>query len=70
MNINLIKKHLYFLLICLFFLISIIYSLIIWQSWGTTVPKKYDIEVSLPVINWQNYSSLSKQYNNGNIEVN
>lgn len=67
MNENLKKYGVYYL-ICIFFAINIIFLAIIWMKWDEAAPNKYKVEVSLPVINWQNYSDLAKQYSNGKLK--
>ena len=63
MNIQKYQNYLSFFLGILFFLIIIIYSFTLYLGWNKNLENgDYVVEVSLPVMDWGNYSSLSKQY--------
>lgn len=63
MNTQKYQNYLSFLLGILFFSIIIIYSFRLYIKWNKDIETgDYAVEVSLPVMDWENYSSLSKQY--------
>lgn len=44
------------------FLIAIVYVGVIYTKWDNEpIDGSAEVEISLPVINWENYSRLSKQ---------
>lgn len=62
MNIKRYKPYFSFIITIALFLVLIIYTAILYLNWDNKVEKDtYEIEVSLPIIDWQRYSSLSKQ---------
>lgn len=63
------KEYLPFIASILMFLIILIYSAVLYIDWNKNITKKdYQVEVSLPIIDWQKYSNLSKQYSNVNLK--
>lgn len=62
MNLKKIKNYLFFIAAVLCFAISVIYSLNIYLDWGKVKPNEKNLEVSLPIMDWNKYSNLSKQY--------
>lgn len=60
------KNYISFLISLALFLIILLYSLGIYLKWNQPVEEKASsVEVNLPVLDWQRYSTLSKQYENG-----
>ena len=55
------KDYIYFLVGLMFFSIIIIYSAVIYAKWDNKVTDDEIVEISLPVIDWNGYFSLSKQ---------
>ncbi len=67
MNLQKYKNYLPFIISTTLFLIIIIYSLIIYINWDKKLQNnETNVEINLPVINWDKYMNLSKQ-TNGNI---
>lgn len=63
------KNYLQFLVSIVLFVVILIYSLVIYFGWNNPIDKsKQEIEVALPVIDWQKYTNLSKQYEKDKIE--
>lgn len=63
MKIENYKKYMVPIFGFLLLLIMLGYSAFIYFEWDDKVDKpKYSVEVSLPVIDWNRYSNLSKQY--------
>jgi len=63
MNIRRYKPYLSFLSLIALFLVLVIYTTLLYINWEKPLEKEaYELEVSLPIIDWQKYSSLSKQY--------
>lgn len=62
MNLKKIKNYLIFILSILCFAITIIYSLNIYLNWDKVIQDEEILEVSLPIMDWNKYSNLSKQY--------
>lgn len=57
------KNYLQFFISIVLFTTIIIYSMVIYFGWNKAIDKsKEEIEVALPVIDWQKYTNLSKQY--------
>lgn len=68
MNIQKYQNYLSFFLGILFFLIIITYSFMLYLRWNKDLENgDYVVEVSLPVMDWGSYSSLSKQYHTDKI---
>lgn len=69
MNLNNYKEYLPFYAILGLFFILISFLFFMYIKWDKA-PEKMDnhVEVSLPVIDWENYTNLSKQYSNGRIK--
>ena len=62
------QNYLNFFLGMLLFLIIIIYSVVLYLGWNEDLENgDYVVEVSLPVMDWNTYSNLSKQYPADNI---
>ena len=63
------KEYFPFIASILMCFIAIIFLSIIYFNWDKTVePEEYLVEVSLPIINWQGYGDLSKQYEDDSIQ--
>ncbi len=63
------KNYLQFLVSIVLFIAIVIYSLVIYFGWNNPIDKsKQEIEVALPVIDWQKYTNLSKQYEKDKME--
>lgn len=61
MDIIKFKPYLLFIASCVLFLILVTYSLIIFVNWNKDLGKKSSgIEVSLPILDLQRYTHLSK----------
>lgn len=62
------QNYLSFFLGIFLFLILIVYSLVLYSGWNKNAEdENYVVEVSLPVMDWGNYSNLSKQYHTDKI---
>lgn len=60
------KNYIPFLISLALFLIILFCSLVIYLKWDQPVTEEASsVEVNLPVLDWQRYSTLSKQYENG-----
>ena len=58
-----------FLLSLGIFVIILIYSFVTYVRWDAPIDGDVEIlEVNLPIIDWQDYSALSKQPGNGKIK--
>lgn len=72
MKVSDLKK--YSSLICLavcgiLTLLIVLFSFYLYISWDKPVPQDPEVlEIRLPVMNWTQYSMLSKRYENGIIE--
>ncbi|EKD64183.1 MAG: hypothetical protein ACD_51C00053G0008 [uncultured bacterium] len=55
------KDYIYFLLGLVFFSIIIIYSAMIYVKWDNEIENGDDVEINLPIIDWNSYFGLSKQ---------
>lgn len=64
------KQYLPFIISLVIFVIGASHSLYIYLTWDNNGHQAPLIEVSLPVIEWQKYSNLSKQYEPVRIEDN
>ena len=63
------REYLIFIIITCLFVITVIYAGIIYFRWDKVVNEMAEeVEVSLPIIDWEGYSELSKQYENDIIE--
>lgn len=63
MKIENYKKYTIPIIGFLLLLIMLGYSAFIYFGWDKKTDKpKYSVEVSLPIIDWDRYSNLSKQY--------
>lgn len=63
------KNYLQFFVSIVLFTAIVIYTLVIYFGWNNPIDKsKEEIEVALPVIDWQKYTNLSKQYEKDKIE--
>lgn len=66
MNLSNAKKHLEFILITIMFTITSIFIVYIYFSWNkelnkSEIEKQININVNLPIVDWNKYSNLSKQ---------
>lgn len=63
------KELLTFYVSVFLFVVSLIFSAFIYATWDSPVElEEHSVEVNLPIINWERYSNLSKQYDDGTIE--
>lgn len=63
------KNYLQFLISMVLFIAIMVYSLVIYFGWNKAIDQsKEEIEVALPVIDWQKYTNLSKQYEKDKME--
>lgn len=59
------KEYLLLIASISMFITILVYSVVIYVGWNKPlINKDYQVEVSLPIIDWQKYSNLSKQYPN------
>ncbi len=72
MNIKIFKKYLSFIITAFLFVISIGYSLQLYFSWDDplSADKAAPLEINLPIIDWNGYLSLSKQYQDDTLKDN
>ena len=57
------QNYFNFFLGILLFLVIIIYAIVLYFGWNEDLENgDYVVEVSLPVMDWNTYSNLSKQY--------
>lgn len=55
--------------VCLtLFVVMALYSVVTYIRWDAPVEETVSLEVNLPVIDWQRYSTLSKHPNGVNLE--
>ena len=60
------KNYIPFLISLALFLGMLLYALVIYVKWDRPVEEKVSaVEINLPVLDWQRYSTLSKQYEDG-----
>lgn len=65
MNLNNNKEYLPFYALLGLFILIAGYTLFIYLKWDEQPEKiNQEVEVSLPVIEWEKYTNLSKQYEN------
>ena len=69
MKLKKYKNYLSFAVSTLLFILIIAYSVILYAGWDNDLGDGADLfEVNLPIIDWQKYTNLSKQYEEGIIE--
>lgn len=57
--------------VVILFVVVMLYSVFLYLGWSETPVEIQDsVEINLPVIEWQKYSNLSKQYENNTIDQN
>lgn len=60
------KNYIPFLISLALFLGMLLCALVIYIKWDQPVEEKASsVEINLPVLDWQRYSTLSKQYEDG-----
>ena len=70
MNLKDYKNYIVFLISLLMFVVMGVYSLVIYWGWDDPVDESNvsSVEVNLPILDLQNYTTLSKQYDAAIIE--
>lgn len=69
MNIKDYKSYLPFAITIGFFIIALSYATLMYLTWNNDVEDgEIQVEVKLPVINWNSYTTLSKQYDSAKIK--
>lgn len=59
-----------FIVIVFLFMLNVLFSAYLFMTWDQDLePGKNSVEVSLPVIDWQSYSRLSKKLENGSMDA-
>lgn len=68
MDIKKYKNYYTFIGSVALFLIAALYLGFVYLTWDDDKNgQNYSVEVSLPIVDWQKYSSLSKQYPDDNL---
>ncbi len=61
MDVQKYKDYFIFIASCVCFIVSIIYAAMVYVDWNTPAKdKNYALEVSLPILDLERYSKLSK----------
>lgn len=68
MKIKDCKCYLPFIASIFLFLISVIWFISVHIDWNDDDRKELEVEITLPVIEWNKYTSLSKQYDLNKID--
>lgn len=69
MKLNILQNHKEFIITLVIFIITIIFCLFLAVTWNTPpndpiLKEETTVTVNLPIIDWNKYSTLSKQYDN------